>query len=65
MGIHPDLSIHGRRPSLKTAGLAVIAAIRMKKWQQEWAASKKLHDGLMKKLESMRRGGQRKSTATR
>lgn len=59
MGIHPDVSIHERRPRLKTVGLAVIAALRMKKWQKEWAAKQELHKSLVKKMESMRRGPNR------
>lgn len=57
MGITPDVSFRQRKPSLRTAGLAVIAGIRMRKMREEWANSKKLHDALVKKLESMRRVG--------
>lgn len=58
MGITPDTSFraNNRKPSLRTAGLAVIAAIRMRRMREEWAGSRKLHDALVKKLESMRRG---------
>lgn len=55
MGITPDMTIRERRPSLKAAGQAVIAAIRMKKMQRAWAGNKKLHESLLKKLEAMRR----------
>ena len=55
MGITPDLAVRERRRTLKAAGHAVIAAIRIKKMQQAWAGNKKLHENLLKKLESMNR----------
>ncbi|KAF4556296.1 putative spindle pole body protein pcp1 [Elsinoe fawcettii] len=42
MGITPDLNVRERRPSLKAAGHAVIATIRMKKMQEAWAGNQKL-----------------------
>ncbi|KAF2155184.1 hypothetical protein K461DRAFT_276378 [Myriangium duriaei CBS 260.36] len=54
MGITPDVSVREKRPSLKAAGHAIIATIRMRKMQQAWAGSKKLHESLLKKLESMK-----------
>ncbi|PNS21382.1 Spindle pole body protein pcp1 [Sphaceloma murrayae] len=53
MGITPDLTVRERRPSLKAAGQAIIATIRMRKMQQAWAGNKKLHESLLKKLETM------------
>lgn len=55
MGITPDMAVRERRPTLKSAVIAVIAAGRMKKMQQAWAVNKKVHETLMKKLESMKR----------
>lgn len=55
MGITPDITIHERRPRLKSAALAVIAAIRMQKMSEGWAVNKKIHDQLKQKLEAMRR----------
>jgi hypothetical protein len=62
MGITPDISIREKKPSLRTVGWMVIASVRMKKQQQEWAGNKKLHDSLVKKLEQMRRQSRRGAT---
>jgi hypothetical protein len=55
MGITPDITIHERRPKLKSAALAVIAAIRMQKLSEAWAQNRRVHELLKSKLESMRR----------
>lgn len=55
MGITPDESIHTKKPTLRAAGLAVIAALRMKKMSESWAANRKIHAQLVKTLEGMRR----------
>ena len=56
MGVKPKrVAEEERKPSLKKVGLMVIATIRMQKMQQAWAANKKLHETLMKKLEAMRK----------
>jgi hypothetical protein len=60
MGITPDITVHERRPKLKSAALAVIAAIRMQKMSEAWAQNRKIHDQLKLKLESMRRQSGRK-----
>lgn len=54
MGITPDVTVREKRPSLRAAGLAVVATIRMRKMQQAWAGNKKLHESLLRKLESMK-----------
>jgi len=59
MGITPDQSFREKRHSLKSVGLVVIAGLRMKRMSGEWAASRKLHESLMKRLEGMRRQGRR------
>lgn len=65
MGITPDISIHSKKPSLKAAGLAVIATIRMKKLSEGWAANRKVHAQLVRTLEGMRRRSGRTSTPGR
>lgn len=66
MGITPDVTVHERRPKLKSAALAVIAALRMQKLSEGWAQNRKIHEQLKQKLESMRRqSGKRTGTAAR
>jgi hypothetical protein len=65
MGITPDITVHERRPTLKSAALAVIAAIRMQKFSNDWAQNRKIHDQLKQKLESMRRASGRRGGALR
>jgi hypothetical protein len=55
MGISPDRSIRERRPRLRSVIWLVIASVRMKKMQREWAVSKKLHASLVKTVEQVRR----------
>jgi hypothetical protein len=55
MGISPDRSIRERRPRMRSVVRLVIACVRMKKMQQEWAGSKKLHASLVKTMEQVRR----------
>jgi hypothetical protein len=45
------------RPTLRTVGIAVVACLRVRRWQQSWAGHQKIHDTLVKKLESMKRRG--------
>lgn len=61
MGITPDVTVHERRPSLKSAALAVVAAIRMQKLAEAWAVNRKVQEQLKMKLESMRRAGKGRS----
>ena len=61
MGITPDYSFREKKHSLRSVGLAVVASIRMQKMAQAWAGNKKLHETLMKKLESMK---QKRVTST-
>jgi hypothetical protein len=63
MGITPDMTVHERRPTLKAAGLAVVAAIRMKKMSEGWAQNRKIHEQLKQKLDSMRRQSGRRNGA--
>jgi hypothetical protein len=65
MGITPDMSIHTKKPTLKAAGLAVMAAIRMKRLSDGWAASRKVHAQLVKTLEGMRKRSGRTTTPGR
>ncbi|KAI9878241.1 MAG: hypothetical protein M1830_001464 [Pleopsidium flavum] len=48
-----------KRPSLRSVVFMVVAGVRMKKMQVEWAVNKKLHTAMCKKLQQVRR--QRKS----
>lgn len=59
MGITPDITIHDRRPKLKSAAIAVIAALRMQKLADGWAQNKKIHEQLKAKLEGMKRNSGR------
>ena len=66
MGVKPKrVAEEERKPSLKKVGLMVIATIRMQKMQQAWAANKKLHETLMKKLEVMRKKQGRETQAVK
>jgi len=65
MGITPDVSIHSKKPTLKAAGLAVMAALRMKKLSDGWAANRKVHAQLVKTLEGMRRRSGKMTTPGR
>jgi hypothetical protein len=55
MGITPDITIRQARPSLKSAALVFIAAIRMQKLADGWAQNRKISEQLKAKLEGMRR----------
>jgi hypothetical protein len=55
IGVTPDYSFREKRASLRGCGLAVVASIRMRKMAEAWAGSRKLHESLLRKLESMRR----------
>lgn len=59
MGITPDVTVHDRRPKLKSAIIAVVAAMRMQKLADGWAQNRKIHEQLKAKLESMRRNSGR------
>ena len=65
MGITPDISFREKKPTLRTAGLAVLACVRMQKMQQSWSANKKLHESLLKKLEGMKKGKSSRSGAVK
>lgn len=55
MGISPDRTVREKKPTLKTIGTAVVAMLRMQKMAAAWAENKKVHESLLKKLESMKR----------
>jgi hypothetical protein len=63
MGITPEVSFREKKPSIRTVAFAIISTIRMQKMKQEWDQHKKIHESLVKKLESMKRG-QRRSDGT-
>jgi len=55
MGISPDRTVREKKPTLKTVGTAVVAMLRMQKMAAAWSENKKIHESLLKKLESMKR----------
>lgn len=55
MGISPDRTVREKKPTLKTVGTAVVAMLRMQKMAAAWSENKKVHESLLKKLESMKR----------
>ena len=59
MGISPDRSIRERRPRVRSVIWLVVACVRMRKRQKEWAVSKKLHVSLAKTMEQVRRRSRR------
>lgn len=54
MGIKCPPRAKEAKPTLKQVGLMIIATVRMKKMQEAWADNKKIHEALLKKLDSMR-----------
>ncbi|MCJ1398665.1 hypothetical protein MMC11_001866 [Xylographa trunciseda] len=59
MGVTPDKKTREKRPSLRAVGLMVIAGVRMRRMQAEWAVQKKMQASLVKKAEQMRKGSRR------
>ncbi|KAI9822425.1 MAG: hypothetical protein M1827_000144 [Pycnora praestabilis] len=55
MGITPDRSIRDKRPSLRSVGWMVLASVRMKKMQGEWASNRRIHATLARKVEQTKR----------
>lgn len=58
MGVQPPepKKLHDTRRKLRTAGLAVIATVRMQRMSQEWSKARKLGEGLRRaKSELLRR----------
>lgn len=55
IGINPDITIREKRPTLRTAGFAVIAAIRMQKMKKAWEGNRRVQEQLLRKLEQGRR----------
>lgn len=64
MGINaPETKkVHDARRKIRTAGLAVMATVRMQRMSQEWTKAKKIGESLRraKKELSMKREGQRR-----
>ena len=59
MGVTPDQKTREKRPSLRAVGLMVIAGVRMRKMQAEWAVQKKIQASLVRKAEQIRKGSRR------
>ena len=55
MGVTPDKSIREKKPTLRAVGIMVLASVRMRRLQTEWAGQKKIQASLAKKVEEMRR----------
>lgn len=50
----PTATEEKKRPTLKAVALMVRATIRMRTGAEQWAKSRKIHDALVAKVESMR-----------
>jgi hypothetical protein len=61
MGITPDRSVRVHKPSLRVVGKLVLFCVRARKASEVWGENKKLHESLVKKVETMR--GRRKPAA--
>ena len=59
MGVTPDRNTREKRPSLRAVGLMIIAGVRMRRLQAEWAVQKKIQASLVKKAEQVRKGSRR------
>ena len=55
MGVTPDKSIREKKPTLKAVSIMVLASVRMRRLQTEWAGQKKIQASLARKVEQMRR----------
>lgn len=55
MGVTPDSKIREKKPSLKAAGLMILAVIKMRKMRTEWAGHKRLQASLARIAEQVRR----------
>lgn len=64
MGIHaPEpRKVHDARRKIRTAGLAVMATVRMQRMSQEWTKAKKIGESLRRAKNelSMKRDSQRR-----
>ncbi|KAI9843312.1 MAG: hypothetical protein M1838_002699 [Thelocarpon superellum] len=59
MGIHPERSIREKRPSMRSVGLMVMAALRMQRRRQEWAMSRMIKESSIRALAQTRRTGRK------
>jgi hypothetical protein len=50
----PTATEEKKRPTLKAVALMVRATVRMRTGAEQWAKSRKIHDALVAKVESMR-----------
>jgi hypothetical protein len=51
----PPRPTREKKPTFKTVAIMVRATIRMRKGAEQWVKSKKIHEALMAKVESMQR----------
>lgn len=57
--MHKPVKKPRKKPSLKVVALMVVAQVRMRNLQREWAVQKKLQASLVKKAEQVRRSSRR------
>ncbi len=63
MGITPDRDARARRPSLKSAALAVVFCLRARRARDAWVENRQLQMALAKKMEVARSRRKRSSVA--
>jgi hypothetical protein len=51
----PSKKIKEKKATFRTVAIMVRATIRMKKGAEQWAKSRKVHDALVSKIESMKK----------
>jgi hypothetical protein len=59
MGVHKPVKKATKRPTLKVVAVMVLAQVRMRRMQREWAVQKKLQASLIKKAEQVRRSSRK------
>lgn len=59
MGVHKPVKKATKKPTLKVVAVMVLAQVRMRRMQREWAVQKKLQASLIKKAEQVRRSSRK------
>ena len=59
MGISPERSIRDKTPSLRSVALMVIASLRIRRRQEEWARTKLVKESLVRTLQQTRKKSRR------
>lgn len=55
MGIYPERTIRETRPKLRSVVFMVMAGLRMRRRQQEWAKNQTFKESIIRTLEHTRR----------